>query len=50
MRGGAPPVFAIAVYGPRTIIVDSETISENTLIEIVHTPLAPVPLPTPPAE
>ncbi len=41
----APPVFAIAVYGPRTINVDGETISENTLIEIVHTPLPSVPLP-----
>jgi hypothetical protein len=46
----APPVFAIAVYGPRPIALDSETISENTIIEVVHTPLPPVPLPDPAAK
>ena len=37
-RARASAVTITAVYGPRTINVDGETISENTLIEIVHTP------------
>lgn len=41
----AAPVFALAVYSPHTIVNGEDTISENTKIEIVHTPLPPVPLP-----
>ncbi len=42
----APPVFALAVYSPRTITIPpGGSISENTLVQIVHTPLPPVPLP-----
>jgi hypothetical protein len=43
----APPVFALAVYSPRTIDLGNGSISENTKVEIVHTPLPPVPLPQP---
>ena len=38
-------MFALAVYSPHTIVNGEDTISENTKIEIVHTPLPPVPLP-----
>ncbi len=42
----AAPVLALAVYAPRTIIIPpGGSISENTLVQVVHTPLAPVPLP-----
>ena len=42
----APPVFALAVYSPRTITIPpGGSISENTLVQIVHTPEPPVPLP-----
>ena len=35
----APPVFALAVYSPRTITIPpGGSISENTLVQIVHTP------------
>ena len=45
----APPVFALAVCSPRTITIPpGGSISENTLVEIVHTPEPPLPLP--PAE
>ena len=41
-----PPVLALAVYSPRTITIPpGGSISENTLIEIVHTPLPALPLP-----
>lgn len=43
----APPVFALAVYSPHTISAAGGTLSENTKIEIVHTPLPQVPLPSP---
>jgi hypothetical protein len=43
----AAPVFAIAVYSPRTITLGNGSISENTKVEIIHTPLPPVPLPSP---
>jgi hypothetical protein len=39
------PVFALAVYSPHTI----GPISENTLVEIVHTPEALLPVPDPTA-
>jgi hypothetical protein len=41
-------VFAIAVYGPNTtpfVLYAYGTISENTKIEVVHTPEPPVPMP-----
>jgi hypothetical protein len=41
-----PPVLALAVYSPRTITIPpGGSISENTLVEIVHTPLPALPLP-----
>ncbi len=44
----AAPVFALAVYSPRTIVIPpGGSISENTLVQIVHTPQPPVPLPAP---
>jgi hypothetical protein len=42
----AAPVLALAVYSPRTIVIPpGGSISENTLVQIVHTPLPAVPLP-----
>ena len=39
-------VLALAVYGPRTITIPpGGSISENTLVQIVHTPQLAVPLP-----
>jgi hypothetical protein len=43
----APPVAALAVYSPRTIDLGNGSLSENTKIEIIHTPEPPVPLPDP---
>jgi hypothetical protein len=44
----AAPVLALAVYSPRTITIPpGGSISENTLVEIVHTPLPALPLPPP---
>ena len=42
----AAPVVAIAVYS-RTIDLGNGGIDENSKIELVHTPLEPVPLPEP---
>ena len=43
----AAPVLALAVYSPRTIIIPpGGSISENTLVQIVHTPLPALPLPS----
>lgn len=40
------PVLALAVYSPRTITIPpGGSISENTLVQIVHTPLPALPLP-----
>jgi hypothetical protein len=42
----AAPVLALAVYSPRTITIPpGGSISENTLVQIVHTPLPALPLP-----
>lgn len=43
----APPVAALAVYSPRTIDLGNGSLSENTKIEIIHTPEPSVPLPDP---
>jgi hypothetical protein len=44
----AAPVFALAVYSPRVITIPGGgSISENTLVQIVHTPLPALPLPAP---
>jgi hypothetical protein len=44
---GDPPVFARAVYSPDTIDLGGGSVSENTQIELVHTPGDPVQLPEP---
>jgi len=41
------PVFALAVYSPNTHAYPGGTISENTLVEIIHTPEPLLPLPDP---
>ncbi len=40
------PTFALAVYNPRTTPFADGTLSENTLVEIIHKPQTPTPLPT----
>ncbi len=39
------PKFALAVYSPNTVQLINGSLTENTLVEIIHTPQPPVPLP-----
>lgn len=41
----AAPKFALAVYSPNTIQLINGAVTENTLVELIHTPEPPVPLP-----
>ena len=39
------PKFAVAVYSGRPVAFGGGTFTENTLVELIHTPQPPVPLP-----